>query len=188
MTGGASGSVGSVRVEANRAARARRHHRRRDVEAPALAAERAGGDGVEVQIVRPLAATRASEPDGALFPRQPAGGDERLQRGDRLAAGPVVDPDGRVVLQIAADPRQVMTSGVIPSARSSSAAPIPERSSTSGEPYAPAARMTLSAAICAEPAGPTTSNPVTRVPSRVSLSARVSGTMRRFGRWRTGSR
>ena len=61
-----------------------------------------------MQIVRSLTATRASETDGALFPWQPAGGDERLQRGDGLRAALIVDPDGRVVLQIAADPRQVM--------------------------------------------------------------------------------
>ncbi len=61
-----------------------------------------------MQIIRPLTATGASETDGALFPRQPAGGDERLQRGNGLRPALIVHPDGRVVLQVAADPRQVM--------------------------------------------------------------------------------
>ena len=61
-----------------------------------------------MQIVRSFTATGASETDGALFPRQPAGGDERLQRGDGLRPALIVHPDGRVVLQVAADPRQVV--------------------------------------------------------------------------------
>ena len=66
--------------------------------------------------------------------------------------------------------------------------PMPERSSSPGEPYAPPATTVRPASIVMRLPSTITSAPVTRPPSTVSRSAMALPAMVRFGLPRTGSR